>query len=436
MKIIPGSSRHHYLAIVSIFLVTAALIIGMVGCGEPEPEYNPMVAAGGSHTVGLKSDGTVVAVGRNDNGQCNVGGWTDIIQVAAGGSHTVGLKSNGTVVAVGKNFFGQCDVGGWTDITQVAAGGHHTVGVKEDGTAVAVGYNSLGQCDVGDWTDITQVAAGGHHTVGLKSNGTVVAVGWNVSGECDVGNWTDIIQVATGEGHTVGLKSDDTAVAVGNNEHLQCNVDSWTDITQDAAIENVIWVLESYGESGNLKAVLKYTEITAKFDGAKISGSAGCNTYGGGYELKGNNISITELWSTLVACREQILKREHEYLTALRDAESYEIEGEKLRIHCGKQLLVFNVRYNRYGQWDTDGWTDIIQVAAGGSHTVGVKSDGTVVAVGDFECEELWQYRIIVAAVEGVIFFAWWPWIIIVAAVVGLVVFFVHKRRAARTKER
>ena len=75
-----------------------------------------MVAAGDYHTVGLKDDGTVVAVGRNIEGQCNVGGWTDITQVAAGNWHTVGLKSNGTVVAVGWNGEGQCDVDGW-DLT-------------------------------------------------------------------------------------------------------------------------------------------------------------------------------------------------------------------------------------------------------------------------------------------------------------------------------
>jgi alpha-tubulin suppressor-like RCC1 family protein len=32
--------------------------------------------------------------------------------VAAGYIHTVGLKDNGTVVAVGANQFGQCGVGG------------------------------------------------------------------------------------------------------------------------------------------------------------------------------------------------------------------------------------------------------------------------------------------------------------------------------------
>jgi alpha-tubulin suppressor-like RCC1 family protein len=36
---------------------------------------NPMVSARGYHTVGLKSDGTVVAVGLNDDGQCDVSSW-------------------------------------------------------------------------------------------------------------------------------------------------------------------------------------------------------------------------------------------------------------------------------------------------------------------------------------------------------------------------
>jgi len=107
-------------------------------------------------TVGVKADGTVVAVGDNDFGQCNVDNWTDIIQVAAGDEHTVGLKFDGTVVAVGSDSAGQCDVSGWTGIVQVAAGGPHTVGVKADGTMVAAGNNYYGQCDVGNWTDIAK----------------------------------------------------------------------------------------------------------------------------------------------------------------------------------------------------------------------------------------------------------------------------------------
>jgi alpha-tubulin suppressor-like RCC1 family protein len=42
-------------------------------------------------------------VGNNDSGQCNVSSWTDIVAIAADYHHTVGLKSDGTVVAVGDN---------------------------------------------------------------------------------------------------------------------------------------------------------------------------------------------------------------------------------------------------------------------------------------------------------------------------------------------
>jgi alpha-tubulin suppressor-like RCC1 family protein len=180
------------------------------------------VMARGQATLVVATDTTVSAENYSPP-ECDVGDWTDIIQVAAGGGNTVGLKSDGTVVTAGDNEYGQCNVGHWPDIIQVAAGGGSTVGLKSDGTVVAVGYNGDGQCDVGNWTDIIQVAAG-LHTVGLKSDGTVVAVGYNGFGQCDVGNWADITQVAAGEYHTVGLKSDGTVVAAGG--YVCCSLPS------------------------------------------------------------------------------------------------------------------------------------------------------------------------------------------------------------------
>ena len=191
------------------------------------------VAAGYTHTVGLRSDGTVVATGNNGLGQCSVDSWTNIVAVAAEFWHTVGLRSDGTVVAAGWNDEGQCDVNSWTDIVAVAAGQHHTVGLRSDGTVVATGENEGGQCDVNNWTDIVAVAAGAWHTVGLRSDGTVVATG--SGSESDVDSWTDIVAVATGEYHTVGLRRDGTVVATGDNNHGQCSVDSWTDIVAVAA---------------------------------------------------------------------------------------------------------------------------------------------------------------------------------------------------------
>ena len=86
------------------------------------------IAAGGNHTAGLKSDGTVVATGRNNEGECDVSGWRDIVAVSVDYDHTVGLKSNGTVVATGYNKYGQCNVSGWRDIVADSDGRNHTGG--------------------------------------------------------------------------------------------------------------------------------------------------------------------------------------------------------------------------------------------------------------------------------------------------------------------
>jgi alpha-tubulin suppressor-like RCC1 family protein len=76
----------------------------------------------------------------SEDAQCS-----DVATIAAGSYHTVGLKQDRTVAAVGYNRYGQLDVSTWTSIRAIAAGGYHTVGLKEDGTVVAVGYSSYDQ---------------------------------------------------------------------------------------------------------------------------------------------------------------------------------------------------------------------------------------------------------------------------------------------------
>ena len=106
---------------------------------------------------------------------------TRIIAISAGQYHTVGIRSDGSVVACGMNDEGQCDVTDWAKIVAIATGYRHTVGVKSDGTAVACGLNDEGQCNVSTWEDIVSVSAGTMHTVGLKRDGTAIAAGVFIS---------------------------------------------------------------------------------------------------------------------------------------------------------------------------------------------------------------------------------------------------------------
>ena len=52
-------------------------------------------------------------MGHAKDGRCDVSSWRDLVAVSAGGTYTVGLRADGTAVAVGFNGSGQCDVTSW-----------------------------------------------------------------------------------------------------------------------------------------------------------------------------------------------------------------------------------------------------------------------------------------------------------------------------------
>jgi len=173
------------------------------------------IATGWRHTVGLDVDGAIYITGYGSSKQMkeinsNNSQWKDIIAIAAGGGsttgqgmgHTVGLRADGSVVAVGDNAYGQCDVEGWENVVAIAAGDWHTVGLCRDGTVVSTHPDPnkypdmyLGACNVDEWKkeDIVQIAAGSGYTLGLCSDGRVLAVGYNDCNQRDgVKNWEPI----------------------------------------------------------------------------------------------------------------------------------------------------------------------------------------------------------------------------------------------------
>jgi hypothetical protein len=81
MNTTPSSGTRHYMESVGILLLAVALIAGMAGCTErlTEFECSPVFATGAFQTVGLQSDGKVVATRVPDPdshcGQSNAGSW-------------------------------------------------------------------------------------------------------------------------------------------------------------------------------------------------------------------------------------------------------------------------------------------------------------------------------------------------------------------------
>jgi len=110
------------------------------------------------------------------------------------------------------------------------------------------------------------------------------------------------------------------------------------------ALEDMEWILASYGDPDNLTMVLEDTEITAIFNSPerRISGSAGCNNYFAEYEINQNELTLNSpVGSTKMACPEAVMNQEAEYLEILQNIESFDIEGVQLRIVSGDKLLLF-----------------------------------------------------------------------------------------------
>ncbi len=181
--------------------------------------YSGILSKGDNHTVGLTESGRITTSGSNDKGQCDVGGFINIIEVSAGGEHTVAINRANRCIARGNNEKGQCDIGKWENIFDISAGKYHTVGVTNLGRAVAAGDNTYGQCNVDNWSGLVSVSAGAYHTVGLTLDGRVVAVGRNKDGECNTSSWTNVVQVAAGDGYTVALTYDGEILRCGNNQN-------------------------------------------------------------------------------------------------------------------------------------------------------------------------------------------------------------------------
>lgn len=182
-----------------------------------------------SHTVGLRSDGTVIAVGVNRYGQCNVDDWRDIKDIDAGDNHTVGLREDGTVVAVGDNSCGQCDVYGWHDIIDVAASAETTYGLTKEGRVLSAGDKNYGS----SWRNIKKIDASAYFVVGLKEDGTVVQMGGCNSWEEDTTpQWTNIVDISAGSTFTLGLRKDGSVVSSGSEkrDYSRRDVSDWHDI--------------------------------------------------------------------------------------------------------------------------------------------------------------------------------------------------------------
>ena len=93
------------------------------------------------------------------------------------------------------------------------------------------------------------------------------------------------------------------------------------------------------GTSWELYAISKHfpingSHITIKFEEGQVSGSSGCNSYGGEYQVSGDKIEIGMLMSTLMACADPaMMEQETMFVQFLGEAQRFELADGQLLIY-------------------------------------------------------------------------------------------------------
>jgi len=190
------------------------------------------IAAGGIHSLVLKSDGSVVGWGYNGYGQINIpqSAQSGVTAIAAGYDHSLALKSDGSVVGWGNNDYGKINISqsAQSGVTAIAAGGNHSLALKSDGSVVGWGYNGYGIINIPQsaQSGVTAITAGGGHSLALKSDGSVVGWGVNWNGQINIPQsaQSGVTAIAAGYDHSLALKSDGSVVGWGSNGYGQINI--------------------------------------------------------------------------------------------------------------------------------------------------------------------------------------------------------------------
>lgn len=224
------------------------------------------VDGGYSHTLAVKTDGTLWAWGYNNTGQLGLGSTasqpaptqvgtaTTWKSVSAGGYHSTALRFDNSLWSWGDNFYAQVglatfatqlapvQVGAGSNWQEVSAGYNHTVALRQDGTVWAWGQTGLAELGNGVGLLSTPVAqapaaqswlstsAGDYHSAAVRQDGTLWTWGYNNAGQLGlgsitppqitptpVGTATTWQRVVAGTQCTAALRQDGTLWVWGSN---------------------------------------------------------------------------------------------------------------------------------------------------------------------------------------------------------------------------
>jgi RHS repeat-associated protein len=455
---------------------------GQLGDGTYNDQHTPVqvtglsgvvaISAGSGSLYALKSDGTIWSWGYNGHGELGTGsadendrapaqlpGLAHIIAISGGGSHGLGVRTDGTVWSWGGNADGELgngtttgartpvQVSGITDAVAVSAQNTASHAVRADGTLLGWGTGpqigngtstdqlnpvavpdagsgiTLGQGGtayhvvvtsntgvVSSWGDNTagqlgddtteaelapvrvlsvpvKLAVGVGFSVIIKPDGTVAATGANDSGQLGNNSTTEsdsyvtpsgiaagsVMSVAAGWDHVLALKRDGTVLAWGANYSGQVGNGTTTDAhtpTQVSGLSEIMQVAAGDGFSAALS-------VDGNVDtwGDNGSGQLGDGTY-------------TERDTPV-----QVPSLDHVVAIAAGDSTLYALKSDGTAVAWGYngngQVGNGTATVNFRTPQTVPGLSRIVAIGAGGLHGIALRSNGDVFTWGDNDSGQL-----------------------------------------------
>eukprot|EP00798_Chlamydomonas_sp_ICE-L_P003729 gene3729-biopygen21477 len=278
-----------------------------------------LVACGEGFTLCVRTDGTAISTGLNDNGQLGIG--SDANGQLGRGASSANLVINSNIVPM------LMPAGSNVPARSISAGGYHLAVLLNNGSAYLRGKNDQGQCGasttlvpqanslgiIPSLSNVVDVACGHEHTLFTCYDGQELGVGRNYRGQLGQGNKTSpvtsVVQVLAGGGagsknglsveiaagfnHSALIKNDNTIFVFGANDKGQLGLGETT--TESLTPTELVGYAGYDIARGRNHTVISTTPdpLVFNFTGNNALIAFGDNAYG---QVGDNNPNVTTRW--------------------------------------------------------------------------------------------------------------------------------------------